>query len=84
MIDTGCRRGEAAGLKWESIDLSTGITTIERELLYSRQNGVYESTTKTGKSRVMKIAPETMQLLVKWKAEQDGLRKAYGDAWIDS
>lgn len=84
LIDTGCRRGEAAGLKWESIDFSTGITTIERELLYSRQNGVYESTTKTGKSRVMKIAPETMQLLEMWKAEQDGLRKAYGDAWIDS
>ena len=32
----------------------------------------------------MKIAPETIQLLEMWKAEQDGLRKAYGDAWIDS
>ncbi len=35
LINTGCRRGEAMGLKWESLDLADGIMTIERALLYS-------------------------------------------------
>ena len=47
------------GLKWESLDLADGIMTIERALLYSPKKGVYESTPKTGKSRVLKLAPET-------------------------
>lgn len=59
LINTGCRRGEAMGLKWESLDLADGIMTIERALLYSPKKGVYESTPKTGKSRVLKRAPET-------------------------
>lgn len=84
LIDTGCRRGEAVGLKWESLDLVTGIMTIERALLYSAKRGVYEGTPKTGKSRVLRLAPETLQLLIQWKAVQESFRIAYGDAWIDS
>lgn len=84
LIDTGCRRGEAMGLKWESLDLSSGIMTIERALLYSPHKGVYESTPKTGKSRVLKIAPETIRLIKQWKAEQSEMQAAYGDAWVNS
>ena len=84
LIDTGCRRGEAMGLKWESLDLAGGIMTIERALLYSPKKGVYESTPKTGKSRVLKLAPETLQLLGKWKTAQEELRNGYADAWIDT
>lgn len=84
LIDTGCRRGEAMGLKWESLDLVSGIMTIERALLYSPQKGVYESTPKTDKSRVLKLAPETVQILSKWKAAQEELRNNYADAWIDT
>lgn len=32
LIDTGCRRGEAAGLKWEDVDLDSGVITIARSL----------------------------------------------------
>ena len=84
LIDTGCRRGEAMGLKWDSINLEEGILTIERALLYSPKRGVYESTTKTGKGRILRIAPETQELLRAWKAEQEVQKKLSGDAWIDS
>ena len=40
LIDTGCRRGEVMGLKWESIDLSSNILTIERALLYTPETGI--------------------------------------------
>lgn len=84
MIDTGCRRGEAAGVKWESIDFDTGTITIERALLYSAKRGVYEGTTKTGKTRTVKIAPETLALLKRHRAEQFKLQLANGDRWNDT
>ncbi len=81
LIDTGCRRGEAAGLKWESLDLSTGIMTIERALLYSPQRGVYEGSPKTGKNRTLRLAPETVDLLSKYCNAQQQVQAEYGDAW---
>lgn len=32
LIDTGCRRGEACGLQWQSVDFDTNTITIERNL----------------------------------------------------
>ena len=84
MIDTGCRRGEAMGLKWESVDLDTGVITLERALLYSNKRGTYEGPTKTGKKRSLKLAPETVKLLKSYKVEQTLNRFKCGDRWIDS
>lgn len=84
LIDTGCRRGEAAGLKWESVDLKNGIITIERALLYSAVRGVYEGPPKSGKSRTIRISPETVALLKRHRAEQVKLRFKNGDRWINS
>lgn len=84
LIDTGCRRGEAMGLKWKSLDFENGLMVIERALLYSPKKGVYESTPKTGKSRILKLAPETLALLSELKTEQANMRVLYGDAWIDT
>ena len=53
LIDTGCRRGEAVGLKWECVDLEEGIITIERTLSYTAKTGIYEGPTKTGNTRVL-------------------------------
>lgn len=84
MIDTGCRRGEAAGVKWESIDFDAGTITIERALLYSAKRGVYEGTTKTEKARTVKLAPETLSLLKQHRTEQFKLQLANGDRWNDT
>jgi integrase len=84
LIDTGCRRGEAMGLKWESVDLSSGVITIERALLYSSKHGVYEGPPKNGKARTVKLAPETVALLKQYRLAQLELRFANGDRWIDS
>lgn len=84
LIDTGCRRGEAAGLAWKSVDLEEGIITIERALLYSAKRGVYEGPPKNGRSRTIKLAPETVELLKQHKAEQEHLRLILDDRWVDS
>lgn len=84
LIDTGCRRGEAAGCKWEKINLETGVWTIDSALLYSSKRGTYEGTTKTSKPRSIKLTPETLALLKRYRREQMELRLANGDRWIDS
>lgn len=84
MINTGCRRGEAIGLKWDNINWNTGVITIDRALLYNKQRGVYEGTTKTGRSRALKLAPEVLDLLRQYKSEYLRLRLANGDRWNDT
>ena len=83
-IDTGCRRGEAVGLKWESIDFNTGIVTIERASLYSAKRGIYEGTTKTDRERPLKLAPETLSLLKQYRTAQYKLRLVNGDRWQEN
>ena len=84
LIDTGCRRAEVAGLKWEDCDLESGIIKIRRNLLYSTKRGIYEGTMKYDKVRALHIAPETIELLKKHRETQEELRKANGDRWVDS
>ena len=84
LIDTGARRGEVMGLKWESVDLDAGIISIERALLYSSKRGIYEGPPKTGKSRAVRIAPETLSLLKQHRQAQLELRLANGDRWNDT
>lgn len=62
LIDTGCRRGEIMGLKWDKINFETSVITIDSNLLYSANIGIYEDTTKTGEVRAIKIAPQTLEV----------------------
>ena len=84
LIDTGCRRGEAVGLKWSCVDLNTGIISIERTLQYISSVGVYEGPTKTGKTRVIRIAPQTVELLKLVREDQKRRQKVYGSSWIET
>lgn len=63
LIDTGCRRGEAVGLRWDCVDFDTGVIVIKRSVLYDSKRGIFEGPTKTGNVRAVKIAPQTLQLL---------------------
>lgn len=88
LIDTGCRRGEVMGLKWDSVfidDVDHAVIMIDKSLLYSPRKGVYEQdSTKTKRIRALTLAPETARLLSEWKKEQDEYRNASGDAWIET
>lgn len=84
LIDTGCRRGEVMGLKWESVDLDSEIITIERALLYTSATGIFEGPPKNGESRTIRIAPETASLLRAWQEEQDDMRRNAGKLWKES
>ena len=75
MMDTGCRRGELCGLKWESVNLDEGFIEVKSNLCYTPQKGVYVDTPKTGKSRIIFISPDVVQLLRDLKASDDEATK---------
>lgn len=84
LIVTGCRRGEIMGLKWEKIDWENRRIKVDTNLLYSKERGLYEDTTKAGNVRYIPLADETLQLLHKFRAEQNRLRLINGDRWQDT
>lgn len=84
LMITGCRRGEIVGLKWDRINWEDSSIRIDTTLLYTPDRGVYESTTKTGVERTIKLPKETMELLRQYKIWQLETRLANGDRWQDT
>lgn len=81
LVVTGCRRGEIAGLKWDHVDLDHGRLEISVNLCYSKERGIYETTTKTDAARFVNIPSETVALLRHYRATRARLQLANGDRW---
>lgn len=84
LIVTGCRRGEIVGLKWDKVDFDNSQIKIDKSLLYSRDRGLYESTTKTNNTRFIKLPQVTMDLLRDYKREQTRMQLICGSKWESS
>lgn len=69
-LDSGCRRGEIIGLKWEDIDFATGKLTVSRNAQYTAGRGSYLTTPKNGKSRSFPLNPQALAVLKEWHREQ--------------
>ena len=61
--DTGLRRGELCGLQWGDIDFKAGAVTVRRNLQYTVAAGVYATSPKNGKVRLVDVGPDTLALL---------------------
>ena len=71
MYHTGMRIGEAFGLAWDAVDLARGIIHVKRQLLYIPAAGHRLAPPKTQSSvRDIRIGPELVALLKRWKAQQ--------------
>ena len=84
LMITGCRRGEIVGLKWDRVNWKDSSIRIDTTLLYTPDRGVYESTTKTGAERTIKLPKETMDLLRQYRVWQLETRLANGDRWKET
>ncbi len=84
LMITGARRGEIAGLKWSKIDFDRCTVKVDSALLQSSTVGIYETSTKTGNTRYIPLPQETIDLLERFRAEQDDMRRAMGDRWQES
>ena len=68
--DTGLRRGECCGLQWSDIDFNAGAVTVRRNLQYTAAAGVYATSPKNGKVRVVDVGPDTLALLKQLRVRQ--------------
>ena len=70
-LETGMRRGEICGLKWEDVDLSAERIPVKRTLL------------KAGPNPELGVPPQMASLLRRHKAEQNELKLRLGGAYAD-
>lgn len=68
--DTGIRRGEACGLRWENIDFKRNAALIKWNICYTKEKGIYVDTTKTGKDREVYFTQAVADILKQYRAEQ--------------
>lgn len=76
------RRAELLGLRWQDIDLDTGVVHIVQTSNYVSGTGVYVGTPKTEDSdRYLKVSQTAILILLEYKSWQDDMREKVGDAW---
>lgn len=81
---TGCRRGEALGLRWDDVDIEAATITIRRSLIVvDGQILLSDPKTKRG-NRTIAIDPITLEALKAHAARQADERSEWDEAWIDS
>ncbi|MBW3575107.1 MAG: site-specific integrase, partial [Actinobacteria bacterium] len=83
VLATGLRRSEAAGLRWEDVDLEAGRLSVRRGRV-SVGYAVEEGTPKANRARTIGLGPETVSALRAHRRRQLEERLAWGEAWIDS
>lgn len=74
LIETGCRRGELVGLKWDAVNFKTNEITLANNLQYSKKKGLYEETLKEGDAHIISVSADLIEFLRSYKEEQDTLR----------
>lgn len=83
-IYSGYRRSEMLGLEWKDIDFEHDLIHVRRTSQYTSEKGIYTDTTKTRKSkRVSKMPASIMNLLRKFKADQNEEARRLGTKWED-
>ena len=84
-VFSGFRRGELLGLEWKDVDFDNCVISVRRTSCYTAQKGIYTDTTKTRKSqRSIKFPNAIIELLKKFKLEQEGEARKLGSKWVDT
>ena len=80
-LASGMRQGELLGLRWQDVDMETGVLTVKHTL----QRGTYElgnPKTAAGRRTIL-LAEPAMAVLRRHKAAQNGQRLKLGRRWED-
>lgn len=81
---TGCRRGEALGVRWEDVDFNAGIVTIQRTLTgKGAKRQLHDPKTARGR-RVIALSTALVEALRLHRKQQLLERLAAGPDWKDS
>lgn len=84
LFDCMLRRGELLGLKWDSVNLDTGMLTIQRTYIESINGPILKEGTKSNSSsRKIKCTDHTLKLLKHERLRQLQNKIQMGDQYID-
>lgn len=72
IADTGIRRGECCGIRWEDVNFANCQVQIRRSVGYTPEQGIYVDTPKNRKPRIVDVDPEVMWLLWSLYQERQG------------
>lgn len=82
-LATGCRRGEACGLKWAAVDWRRKVAII-RESRYQITGDVGQKATKPERTREVPLNGTALEALRLEQERQGQRQKKAAEAWIDS
>jgi integrase len=78
---TGCRRGEALGLRWPGVDLRAATATLTNQRTIAG-GSIVEGAPKTASgARTVALDPRTVDALRRWRAVQNSERMLLGSPW---
>lgn len=83
-LNTGMRLAELTGLRWQDVDLASGVVRVRQTVAYVSGAGLVVKPPKTAASRrSIPIGASLVALLRRHRAVQNELRLASGPAWRD-
>ncbi len=80
---TGARRGELLGLRWEDVDLQTGMLTIRRALQATKSGLTFKEPKSAQSKRTIALPAFAVEVLKRHLTEQDALKKKPGLLYED-
>ena len=82
-LETGMRKGEVFGLKWQDIDMKKGLLSVRRSLATTAKK-TYLQEPKTAKSRrTISLTSGLVKALKSYKAKQAEQKLAMGELYED-
>ncbi len=82
-ITAGLREGELLGLRWEDVDMNTGMLQVRRSLSEARSGRIYEAP-KSGKGRNIRLTQRALGALRKHRKQQLEERMKLAGLWQEN
>lgn len=81
-LETGMRKGEMCGVKWEDVEWTAGTLSITRQVVKRWPEPIF-GPPKTGRPRTVHLSGKTLALLKRLKAHQATIKLEAGTAYRD-
>ena len=82
-VTTGMRQGELLGLKWEDVDLASGVVRVRRTLTLAKGGPRLTEPKTKGSRRSIKLTTGALEALERHRERQENQRSSSGDNWKD-
>ena len=79
----GLRRGELIALTWDDINFTDNTVSVTKSTGYANKTTITKVPKNKSSIRTINIPKPTMELLKKYKKDQQELRISLGDQWQD-